>query len=62
MAINTYLSTIKSQKTNQENRDKIMGMEISWRLISWKGMWGNGRRGEGNKKYKFPVIKTAAGM
>ena len=21
-----------------------------------------GKRGEGNKKYKFPVIKTAAGM
>ena len=43
MAINSQLSTTESKKTNyanKQNRNRIIGMEIIWRVISWEGEGG----------------------
>ena len=40
MAINSQLSTFESKKTNKankQNRNRIIDMEIIWRVISWEG-------------------------
>ena len=50
MAINLQLSTIESKKTNKANHQKInriINMEIIWRVIS-----GDGERGEWEKMCK----------
>ena len=47
MAINSQLSTTESKKTNQannQNRNRIINMEITWRVISWERE--EGRMGE----------------
>ena len=54
MATNTCLSTIKSKKqTKQMKTDTEWWI---WRAFFWlsdgNGVWGNGWRGEGIKKYK----------
>ena len=50
MAINLQLSTIESKKTNKANHQKInriINMEIIWRVIS-----GAGEGGEWGKRYR----------
>ena len=50
MAINTYLSITKSKKQTKQTRTQIESWIQRW-LPDGMGMWGNGRRGEGIKKY-----------
>ena len=51
-ATNSQLSTTESKTTNQENkqnRNRIIDMEIIWRVISWEGAggeWGKRCRDE----------------
>ena len=59
IAINSQLSTIESKKqyVNKQNSNRIIEMEIIWRVTSWEwegGQWG---KGAGMKKYKLVSIK-----
>ena len=43
METNSQLSTTESKKTNQaneQNRNRIVYMEITWRVISWEAEGG----------------------
>ena len=51
MAKNTYLPAIESKKQTRK-MDRIMEMESVLMVARWEGKWGNGRTGEGIKKYK----------
>ena len=60
MATNSQLSTSESKtKTtknnyaNNQNRNRIIGMEIIWRVISWEGEGGSEGKCAGIKKYKL---------
>ena len=49
MATNSQLSTIESKKqtSNKQNRNRIIDMEIIWRVISWEAKgeeWGERHR------------------
>ena len=50
-ATNSQLSTTESKKTNQannQNRNRIIDRDITWRIISWagkRGEWGKRCRG-----------------
>ena len=57
MAINSQLSSTfeskKTNKANKQNRNRIIDMEIIWRVISWE--WERRERGKsaGIKKCKL---------
>ena len=54
MATNSQVSTTESKKTNEannQNRNRIRDMEITWMVISRKGE--NGEKGTGNKEHKW---------
>ena len=60
MAINLPLSTTEPKKiqkqknqANNYNRNRITEIEITWRVISGAGEWGNGGKGTGNKQHKW---------
>ena len=55
-----YLSTTESkQQTKQTRRSESPGYR--GRFDGWRGVWGNGRRGEGMKKYKWVVTESPWG-
>ena len=56
MATNSQLSTTESKKANlanNQNRNRIIDMELTWRVISWEGEGGEWRKGTGIRKYKL---------
>ena len=60
MAINRYLSTIESKRQTKQIRRTETESWIQ-RVFCWlpdgRGVWGNGGRGEGIKKYKLVVTE-----
>ena len=56
---NSQLSTTESKKQNKnpnnQNRNRITGMEIIWGIISQRGEGENGRKGTGIKKHNWYV-------
>ena len=56
----SQLSTGKPKKTktnsaNNQTRNRITEMEITWKVISGEGEGENGGKGTGNKKHKWQV-------
>ena len=47
MAVNSELATIESKKQTKlkkQNRNRIIGMGIIWRVMSWEGEGGEWRK------------------
>ena len=57
MAINSQLLATESKKqtklSKHQNRNRIIDMEIIWRVMSWEGEGKNGGKGAGNKKHSW---------
>ena len=47
--------TNKTNQANNQNRNRIIGMEIIWRSSSGRGKGENGGRGAGIKKHNWKV-------
>ena len=48
---------------NKQNRNKLMDAENKLMAVRWEGSWlQEWVKGEGIKKYTFPVVKTVAEM
>ena len=43
----------ESKKQSKQNRHRIIDMEIIGMVASGEGVWRNGGKGEGIKKYKL---------
>ena len=57
MATNSQLPTTESKKTNKQennkNRNRIIDMEITWRISAGRGKEGKRGKGTGVKKHKL---------
>ena len=58
MTTNSQPSAIEPKKQNKsqannQNRNRITEMEITWRVISGEGEEEKGGKGTGNKKHKW---------
>ena len=59
MAINTYLSTIKSKKQTSGTETDSYIQRTFWQLPDGKEVGGMGKKGKGIKKYKLDVTEQS---